>query len=277
LPATIDYGTTRDGLIQLRRRWRPDGDARAAVLVLHGIAEHSGRYEHVGDHLAAAGFDVVAIDHRGYGRSGGRRGHVDSWSQFVDDVEDQLAEVRALELPTVMIGHSMGGLIATSYCTDDRPEPDLLMLSGPAIGTPDVNPVLAFLSPVLGRIAPTMEVREDGDPDVLATDPEVGQEFYADPLRVPYPTASLGRALLGEIDVVRDRIDRLTVPTLCMHGGADVLVPAEASAILEGRPNVERRVIDGLYHEIFNEPVGLDLVDDVIVWIDGQLAELAAA
>jgi alpha-beta hydrolase superfamily lysophospholipase len=271
VPTTIDHGTTRDGLIQLRRRWRPEGDARAAVLILHGIAEHSGRYEHVGDRLASHGLDVVAIDHRGYGRSGGRRGHVDRFSQFLDDVEDQLAQVRTLGLPTVLLGHSMGGLIATNYCVDDRPLPDLLVLSGPAIGKPKVNPLYAFLAPVLGRLFPTMETPDDGDPTILATDPSVGEIFYADPLRVPVPTAALGHGLLSAIDTTRERIEKLTIPTLCLHGGDDLLVPAAASEILEGMANVDRRVIDGLYHEVFNEPVGLQLVDDVVTWLEPHI------
>ena len=102
--STIDHGTTRDGLVQARRRWQPSGEAHAAVLLLHGIAEHGGRYEHVGRRLADSGFETVAIDHRGYGQSGGRRGHVDRWSQFTDDVQDQLAEVRSLGKGVLMGG-----------------------------------------------------------------------------------------------------------------------------------------------------------------------------
>ncbi len=271
MPAEIDHGVTRDGLVQLRRRWRPVGRARAAVLVLHGIAEHSGRYEHVGDRLASHGFEVVAIDHRGYGRSGGRRGHVDSWSQFLDDVQDQLARVRELDLPTVLLGHSMGGLIATSYVVDERPAPDLLVLSGPALGA-DVPLHLRVIAPVLGTVAPTLVIRDEGDPSVLATDPRVGETFYADPLRVPYPTARLGRELLRAIRTTRQRIGRLTIPTYVLHGGDDTLVPTAASRILEELPNVTRRVLPGLRHEVFNEPVGPELVDDVAAWIDDQLA-----
>lgn len=271
--AIIDHGTTRDGLIQLRRRWQPSGEPRAAVLLLHGIAEHSGRYEAVGGQLADAGFDVVAIDHRGYGRTGGRRGHVDQWPQFLDDVEDQLTEIGLLGLPTVMIGHSMGGLIAASYCVDDRPLPDLLVLSGPALGA-EISRSIRFAAPILARLFPYMEIKEDGDPSLLSTDPRVGEEFYADPLRVPYPTASLGRALLEAIDSTRRRIDRLSTPTLVMHGGDDRLVPTEASEIFEGLPEVKRIVYPGLRHEIFNEPTGRAVVADAIAWIDDRLSQL---
>jgi len=273
--AIIDHGTTRDGLIQLRRRWRPAGAAHGAVLLLHGIAEHSGRYEAVGDQLAEAGFDVVAIDHRGYGQSGGRRGHVDVWSQFLDDIEDQLAEVRTIGLPTILLGHSLGGLMAASYCVDDRPLPDLLVLSGPAFDPGDsVSPILRMLAPVIARLFPHMELKDKGDPALLSVDPKVGEVFYADPLRVANPTASMGRATLGAIDSTRARLDRLSIPTLVMHGGDDRLIPTESSEILDGLPEVTRVVYPGLRHEIFNEPSGPEVVAEMIAWIDAQLAGL---
>lgn len=269
--STTDHGTTRDGLVQMRRRWQPDGDARAAVLLLHGIAEHGGRYEHVGRRMADAGFDVVAIDHRGFGQSGGRRGHVDRWSQFTDDVEDQLAEVRSLGLPTVLLGHSMGGLMASRYCVDThRPQPDLLVLSGPALEA-EIKPHLRIAAPLIGRLMPTLEIKEDGDPSLLSNDPAVGDVFYADPYRVPYPTARLGLELMGAMREAHDKIADITIPILVMHGGDDRLVPPSASAVLETLPNAERILYDGLRHEIFNEAQGLEIVDSMIAWINRQL------
>lgn len=269
--STIDHGTTRDGLIQIRRRWRPTQNTRAAVLVLHGIAEHGGRYEHVGRRLADAGLDVVACDHRGFGRSGGRRGHVDSWSQFSDDIEDQLAELRALDVPIVLLGHSMGGLMASRYAIDDRPQPDLLVLSAPALDA-DIRPHLRLSAPIIGRLLPTLEIREEGDPSLLSRDERVGDVFYSDPYRVPYPTARLGLELMRAMDVVRERVGEITMPTLVLHGRDDRLVPASCSEIFATLPNAERRIFDDLRHELFNEPEGLDIVDETITWIDEQLA-----
>jgi len=267
-----DHGTTRDGLVQMRRRWQPAGDARAAVLLLHGIAEHGGRYEHVGRRLADAGFDVVAVDHRGCGRSGGRRGHVDRWSQFTDDVEDQLAQIRELGLPTVLLGHSMGGLMATRYCVDtDRPQPDLLVLSAPALEA-EIATHLRLAAPVLSRIAPTLVVREDGDPSFLSRDPKVGEVFYADPYRVPYPTARLGHELVTAMQEARAGVASITLPLLVVHGTDDRLVPASASDIFETLPNAERILYEGLRHEVFNEAEGLEIVDAVIDWINPRLS-----
>ncbi|MCQ3807026.1 MAG: lysophospholipase [Acidimicrobiaceae bacterium] len=270
MQSTIDYGTTRDGLIQMRRRWRADNPARAAVLLLHGIAEHSGRYGHVGQRLAAAGFDTVAIDHRGYGRSGGRRGHCDWWSQFSDDVADQLFEVRKLGLPTVLLGHSLGGLMATRYVVDERPQPDLLVLSGPALGA-ELPLHLRIAAPLLGRLLPRLEIRDEGDPSLLSSDPRVGEVFYADPLRVPNPTARMGMEILRAISQARAGIERVTMPTLVVHGGADALVPTETSEIFETLPNAERIVYPGFRHEVFNEPSGPEVIDRVVAWINAHL------
>ena len=224
--------------------------------------------------LNSFGCHVLIFDYRGYGRSGGRRGHIDNWSQFSDDLEDQFAEVRSLGLPTVILAHSMGGLIAVRYLVDGRPEPDLLVLSGPALGA-EVPIHLRLAAPVVSRLLPTFEIKEDGDPALLSKDDRVGEVFYADPYRVPYPTARLGSELMKAIAEARDGIDKITMPTLVLHGGDDRLVPTSASEILEARPNVERRVIGDLRHEIFNEAEGLDIVDEVIAWIDAQLLAIS--
>lgn len=268
--STVDHGTTRDGLVQLRRRWRPEGEAKAAVLLLHGIAEHSGRYEHVGRRLADYDYDVIAIDHRGYGRSGGRRGHVDRWSQFTDDVEDHMNELRSLDLPVVLLGHSMGGLMATRYVVDEREQPDLLVLSGPALGA-EIPTHLRIAAPLIGRILPTVEIKEEGDPSLLSTDPRVGEVFYEDPYRVPFPTARLGWELMKAIEEARAGIANITMPTFVQHGGDDGLVPDEASEILETLPNVERIVYPDLRHEIYNEPNRFEIIDTMIAWVDANL------
>ena len=289
--SVVDYGVTRDGLIQLRRRWPAAGPesskapgpaagressasrARAVVCLLHGVAEHSGRYEHVGAALAGRGFEVVAVDHRGHGRSGGRRGHVDRWSQYLDDVEDQMAEIRGLGLPVVMLGHSLGGLMALSYCVEGRPAPDLLVVSAPALGYALDRPrqLLRLAGPVLASLTPTATVGINRDLSLLATDPEVAAEAAADPLWNREVTVSLGWQVLRAAVRTRACLDRLEVPVLCVHGSDDDLVPATASEILVSAAGAERRVYEGLRHEVFNEPTGLDVLAEVIDWIEANL------
>ncbi|MEO0493446.1 MAG: lysophospholipase [Actinomycetota bacterium] len=272
MTAVIDHGTTRDGLIQLRRRWRPEGPAKAAMLMVHGLGEHSGRYEHVGGRFADRGYDVVMIDNRGFGGSGGARAYVDSFSQFHDDVEDQLAEVRSLGLPTVLLGHSLGALISSGYCVGGRPLPDALVLSGPPLGyeLEGSNKMLTVAGPLIRKFRPGFEVRDEWDATVFAEDITVGETFMADPLRVDFMTISLALETIGEIDRVKEAVAGLDLPTWVGHGGADKIVPVWASDPLEPVADV-RTIYDGLGHEILNEPVGLEIVDEMGAWIDQRL------
>lgn len=269
--SSVDRGLTRDGLQQLRRRWQPPEAPVAAVLLVHGMGEHSGRYEHVGRWLADAGYDVVAIDQRGFGGSGGRRAFVDSFDRFLDDVEDQLAELRTLGVPVVLFGHSMGGLVCADYVTSGRPLPDVLVLSGPALAA-TVPPVQRFLAPFLGRVAPTLRIPSHIDGSVLSRDPAVGAAYLADPDNVLFVTARLGAELIARGPQVVARLDRLSVPALVLHGGSDRLVPPTASAPFEGRPGVVREVLPGLLHEILNEPEYPQVLLRIVEWIEQALA-----
>ncbi|MGY9072487.1 MAG: alpha/beta hydrolase [Acidimicrobiales bacterium] len=266
--SVVGEGCTRSGDWQLRRSWPADAPS-ARVLLLHGLNEHSGRYEHVGRQLSAAGLDVRAHDHRGHGRTWGRRSYVESFSGFLDDVEDHLGDLRAEspELPLVLIGHSMGGLIAHAYCVDERPLPDLLVSSGAVLRSVGVPGWQKKLAPLLARFAPKVNVGGKIDGSILSRDPAVGEAYAADPLVQTGVTAALGQAFFDGMRLVEQKLSTLSIPTLALHGGADALVAPEATEMLEALPGVERRVIPGMRHEIFNEYGHEELVDDVVLWI----------
>lgn len=287
MPSIEGHATAADGTRLLTRHWPADeaeaggawaGQPWASVLIVHGIGEHSGRYEHVGDQLAAAGLDVHAYDHRGNGGSGGRRGHVDRWSEFHDDLAERLAAVRAAAggtRPVVMYGHSMGGLIAAGYCLSPRPKPDLAVLSAPALDS-TLASWKKVLAPLLGRIAPTIAVPTGVDGTTISRDPSVAAKTAADPLCVKVTTMRLGSEGLKEQARVRDEAPRgLGMPTLVLHGLDDGLVPPAASAAFAGAPLTERRTYPGLRHELHNEPEGPQVVDEIIGWLRGQVAERA--
>ena len=267
--ARVDFGLTRDGQVQLRRHW-PASAPRAAVLLIHGISEHSGRYEHVGRFLAERQFDVVAIDLRGFGQSGGRRAYVAAFDEYLDDVEDQLRELRELQLPVVLLGHSMGGLIALSYALTERPQPDLLALSAPALGA-NIPAPLRALAPVLATVAPHLRVPSPIRGEMLATDPSVGEAYLADPLVVRATTPALGVALMRQIEWARAHLDRLGLPTLVLHGADDPLVPARSTRALGELPLVTRRTYPALRHEIFNETNRAAILQDLVDWLDARL------
>src|SRR4051795_4806197 len=144
MPSVVSHAKAGDGAELLVRLWPADdadaggeltGSPWASVLLVHGLGEHSGRYEHVGDQLAAAGLAVSTYDHRGMGGSGGRRGDVERWSLYHDDLAERLADVRASAAgrPVVLYSHSLGSLIAAGYLLTSRPKPDIAVLSSPAL------------------------------------------------------------------------------------------------------------------------------------------------
>lgn len=269
----IDYGINRKGNRQTRRQWVTDGPPRALVLMIHGIAEHSGRYGAVGAQFAAAGIGAVGIDQRGHGTTEGTKGYVETFNGFLDDVEDQLAEMRSIGVPIILLGHSMGGLASTAYAMSDRAAPDLLVLSGPALGIDMPEWQQTFVSK-LAQLAPKVFLAPPFDTEVLSRDPEVGKAYDADPLVKAGGSANLLTELFSTMHATAANIDQLTIPTLCLHGGDDELVPTVASEVLEGLPGVTRQVLPNLRHEIFNEPEGPEVVGSVIEWIDATLSEL---
>jgi acylglycerol lipase len=279
--STTDHVVSRDGLVLLRLHWAaappltsppPTAPPIASVLIVHGIGEHSGRYEHVGAAFAAAGFATEAFDQRGFGESGGRRGHVDRFDEYVDDVQDQLLELRGQGRPVVLLGHSMGGLVSLLPILQRRDAcPDLLVLSAPALAAgaaaDRVRPLARFLGPRL----PRLRVHNPIDVESLGTDLAVRARYSADPLIATSGTLGLLRNVLEQIDWANAHLHRLDVPTLVVHGGDDLLVPTRASELLDALPGVTRWVEPGLRHELLNEPPWASLVERMIGWIADEL------
>jgi alpha-beta hydrolase superfamily lysophospholipase len=269
--------TARDGLELRTLRWPAAGGVRAHLLLIHGIAEHAGRHAHIASRFASAGIETHAYDLRGFGSSAGRRAYVDRWSEHHDDVEERLAAVRAVagDLPVVLYGHSMGGLIALGYVLADppRPQPDLLVLSAPAIAA-RVARWKRALADVLGRVTPRLEIPNELPPGALSRDVEVEVAYRSDPLNTHRTTARLGMELFHEQARVQARLAQiggLPVPTYALHGTDDAIVPVSASASLERRGNVTRRVYPGLRHEMHNEPERDAVIGDTIAWIETSL------
>jgi acylglycerol lipase len=270
----------RDGTELLVRHWTAVGEPWASVLIVHGLAEHSGRYEHVGRQLAAAGLEVDAYDQRGFGGSAGRRAFVDRWSLNQDDLEERLAAVRSQAggRPVVLFGHSLGGLIALGHVLAEpaRPLPDLLVLSAPALKS--TIPVWKrLMARVLGTVAPTFEIKNAFDGSVLSRDPSIRERYQADPLNQHATTTRYGALAIAEQARVRRALPRLSIPTLVYHGEDDQLVPTAASEPLASIPGVVRRTYPGLRHESHNEPEGPAVIADVIAWLQETIGSTQGA
>ena len=276
--ARVDHVATRDGTSLLVRHWPvAAGEPWAAMLLVHGLAEHSGRYEHVGAQLAEAGLDAHAYDQRGFGASGGPRASVERWSQLHDDLEERIAAIRSVALgrPLVLFGHSLGGLVALGYVLDGRSRPDLLVLSAPAIGA-SVPLWQRALVGSLRRVAPGLLLSNRLDTDVLSSDPEVRAKYVSDPLNQHRSTVRFAHAAFAEQRRVAASLDRLALPTLVVHGADDRLVPTHTSAVLEGRPGVTRRVYPETRHELHNEPVARQEIADIVGWIRDRVSHMHA-
>lgn len=284
MTSTTSSVTTRDGVRLQARRWGPTGTPWATVLIVHGLSEHSGRYERLGGWLAAAGLDVHAYDQRGWGGSEGRRGDLRRWDDLLVDLAERLAGLRAASgRPLVLYGHSLGGLVSASYVLSGRPLPDLAVLSAPGIASTHSRG-LRLLAAVMGRLAPTFRPPPQHHPHLLSRDPAIGEAFRVDPLAVHNPTARFGalgfaaqRRTRGLLDQAIAAGTPFPVPTLVIHGSEDGIVPAAATERFASFPNVTRRVYPGIRHEAHNEPEGEQIAGEVVAWLREQVTSLPVA
>ena len=238
--------------------WLPEGHPRDQVVIAHGYAEHSGRYEHVARFLTSEGFAVHALDHHGHGRSEGATAVIERFAQAIADIDALVEKVRADsgQATVKLIGHSMGGSLALNYALEHPQRLSGLVLSGPAIAGKLPWHQRTLLA-VLSRIAPRAGmIQLDGS--AVSRDPAVVAAYEADPLvyRGKVPARTLYE-MLSTAASYPERVAALKMPCLLMHGGADRLVrAADTKPLFEaiGSPDKTIRIWPGLYHEIFNEP-----------------------
>ncbi len=272
-PSEVETVAARDGTPLLTRWWPTAGDPWGTILVVHGLGEHSARHDATGGRFAAAGLVATSFDHRGFGASGGRRAYVDEWDDLLDDVEDRLDAGRTDGLPAAIYAHSLGGLVAADYLLSDRPQPDVAVLSAPALG--GGNAALRALAAVLSRVRPTFAIANPWDAAKITRDPLPAVVADPDALAVRHTTARLGHLLFLAMDRVNARLEAdggFPLPTLVVHGGDDRLVPTASTAFLERFPRTERRVYPGVRHEPHHDSLeGTRIVDETIAWLREQM------
>ncbi len=269
---------TDDGLSLHLRVW-PAGDPRRGVVVLvHGLGEHVERYDHVARRLNGLGFAVVGYDHRGHGRSPGPRGGMPSDESLCADLGRVLYAARAeFPGPLVLLGHSLGGLIAGRFVAEGlQPTPaawwrpvDALVMSSPALD-PGTNAVQKLLLAVVAPMLPNLAVNNGLKVDWISRDAGVVQAYAADPLVHDRITGRLGLFVARQGPAVIAAAPRWTTPTLLMWAGADRCVsPRGSAAFAAGAPGgvVTVREWPRLFHEIFNEPEQGDVLKVLDDWL----------
>lgn len=267
---------TRDDLELALYRW-PVQAPRATCLLVHGYAEHVGRYRALADALAERGLETWAVDLRGHGRSPGRRADVRLFADYVEDelrLSERIRDARP-DAARLVLGHSMGGTVALRFALEHPDRVDLLVLSAPFL-RPSVPPP-AWLTGVaagLARLAPNLPVQRI-DPAVLSRDPAEVEDYRNDPLvYTGWLKARMGHEIVRSGPPLVERAPALRVPTLVLHGAADGLNDPEASRELAaklGSEDVTLRSYPGAYHELLNDLDRETVLADLLTWLDERL------
>lgn len=258
------------------RWWLPVGEARATVVLVHGLKDHSARYEYVGCRLAARGYATYAFDLRGHGESDGERFFVETFDEYVEDLVVFVDRVRGREegRPLFLLGHSMGGAIASLFVLDRKPDLRGLVLSAPALEpNENVSPVLIRLSGLISRFFPKAPVTKV-DVKSLSHLPAVVEAARKDPLSNERPApARTGYEILRAMRRIRERAVEISSPLLVMHGTEDHLTnPRGSETLFKRASSVDKylRLYEGLYHEILNEPEREQVLEDIVLWMDAR-------
>jgi alpha-beta hydrolase superfamily lysophospholipase len=266
---------TKQHIKLFAQSWAPEGEIKAVLALVHGIGEHTGRYESVAMFLNREGYALVGMDLRGHGKSGGQRGHF-SFEDAMNDIDLLISQAQALfpGKPVFLYGHSLGGLLVLDYAMK-RPASSLkgIIATSPALGT--ANPVPAWklaLANVMKTINPSMTMNNDLDVTAISHNPDVITSYKSDPLVHPLISARLGWDLLQTGPwLVEHAAEFPDIPLLLMQGNADRIVdPAAtkkfAKKIKKG--NITFQLWEGGYHEMHNEPNRDEVFNLLVHWLD---------
>ena len=260
------------GLRLFTQAWLPPGEPRAVVVLAHGAGEHSGRYEHVAARFTQEGFAVHALDHRGHGRSEGRRAYLDRLAHAVEDIDSLVlgASERHPHQPLFLLGHSMGGCLAIAYALRHQDQLDGLLLSSPLAALEAASLAMRLTGKALSIVAPTLGLF-DVDASRVSRDPEVVRAYVEDPLvhHGKLPARTIGE-LAAAIESFPARVPTINVPLRVWHGTGDRIVPVEGSLMVHREASSEDKQLqlyEGLFHETLNEPEQDEVMDDAVAWI----------
>ncbi|MBM4446382.1 MAG: alpha/beta hydrolase [Chloroflexi bacterium] len=262
-----------EGLTIYYQCWLPDKSPKAVLLVAHGLAEHSGRYKNLVNYFVPKGYAVYALDYRGHGKSEGIRSYVDRFSDYLADLKTFFNMVRKeyKNAKIFLVGHSMGGTIATAYAIEHQKElAGVITSAALLVASPTVSPALLAIAGVIAALAPKMRLTVI-DASTLSRDKAVVDAYDSDPLvyRGKLP-ARIGAELAKMWKKLPEQMPEINLPMLIMHGSADQLAAPEGSQLLYERAGSKDKTLklyDGFYHEIFNEPEHKRVMADVDVWL----------
>jgi alpha-beta hydrolase superfamily lysophospholipase len=259
------------------RSWRAQAPTRAVVVISHGAGEHSGRYERVAVPLAGLGYPVYALDHRGHGRSGGRRALVDRIDNAAADLDVLIDRARGEhpQAPLFLLGHSLGGTIALRYALGHQEKLDGLILSGPVAAIELPPAPLRLAARALSATVPGLGVLAV-DPAVVSRDPAEVEAYRTDPLvhhgKLPVRTVA---EIAAATEAFPEQVGSLTLPLLLVHGSEDRLAPVQGSRMVYERASSQDKTLEiyeGFFHEVLNEPLEdrERVLADIVAWLHAR-------
>lgn len=258
------------------RKWIPQEKLHAALVIVHGFSDHSGRYQTIVDSLLPRGIAAYSFDQRGHGRSPGQRGHIDSFSQFRDDLLTFTHLIASEEpnIPLFLLGHSMGGLIVLDFGLHHPQEVNGIIASSPHLSDPPISPMLSTLSRALSNIWPTFSMNAGIDNSGLSRDPNVVQAFLDDPLCHGKGTPRLATELSKTVAETNANAASFQPPLLIIHGTADRMTDPDTShRFYENAASTNKTFIayDGGYHESHNDIHRERVTIDIAQWLEEQI------
>lgn len=264
------------GVSLFRQVWRATGPARAVLINIHGLGDHSGLYPTLVQHFQTRGITVHAMDLRGNGRSGGQRAYVERWEEYREDLHRfvQLVAEEEAGRPIFLLGNSLGGLIVLDYALHYPRGLRGVIAASPPLGRLGVPAPLLALGRVLSRVWPRFSIRTGMDLSGLARDPVVVETVLSDPLFHRVGTARLSTEVVAAIARVQEAAPRFPLPLLVLHGSADRMVPPDGSRAFVarvGHPDHELREYAGAFHVLFADLDHQRVLTDVERWIEARL------
>ncbi len=240
------------------QNWSPDLNSRGVIALVHGMGEHSGRYMNVVNYFVPLGYTVYGFDHRGHGKSQGKRGHVMSWSEFRQDVGTyiQIIKTECAGQPVFLMGHSLGGLVVLDYSLHHPEGIRAVIASSPALSKPGIPGILLFISKIMSKIWPGLTVKTKLKIEAISRDPEVIRDYKNDPLVHSMASARLGTEFNNCREATLAKANEFSLPLLIYHGKEDCIVPPQGSREFYEAMTTEDRelhLFDGGYHEPHND------------------------
>lgn len=268
---------TEDGLRLYAQGWQPETEPTAAICLVHGLGEHSGRYAHLAAFLNQAGYVLLAFDLRGHGKSEGQRGHTPSYEALLDDTAHFLdgAAGRYPDCPRFLYGHSLGGNLVINHALRRRPPLAGVIATGPLLRPAFEPPAWKMtLAKIMYRLWPTLSLSNGLDRQALSRDPEVVRAYNDDPLVHDRLSARLGMDMLQAGLWSLEHAAEFPLPLLLMHGSADRVCSPQASRefAAQAGEGCTLQIWDGFYHEIHNEPEQGEVFEYLLEWLTSNEA-----